>query len=198
MIGGHGVCISRDCLCMLPRITLVKLGSAIVAIETVGHHTGYVTNLIHDWGPDQHYRDGMPTEEPGVARLAQLIRDARETLGWTQDDLAREAGVSRPTVQRYENGKSRYPEPDQLRRIFLALRLDPRELPVLLGLVTREEIDQPAPQSVRRFSSTTERIIALLEDPAVSEGERHALAELLEARGHALRAASGRDARKAG
>ncbi|MFI1194013.1 multiprotein-bridging factor 1 family protein [Micromonospora sp. NPDC020750] len=169
-----------------------------MTVETVGHHTRYVTNLLHDWGPDQHYRDDMPTEEPGVARLAQLIRDARETLGWTQEDLAREADVSRPTVQRYENGKSRIPEPDQIRRIFLALRLDPRELPVLLGLVTREEIDQPAPQPMRRFSSATERIIALLEDPAVSDAERHALAELLEARGHALRAAGERSDRKAG
>lgn len=167
-----------------------------MSVKTDRHHTGYVTNLLHDWGADQHYRDGMPIEETGVTRLAQLIRDARESLDWTQDDLAREAGVSRPTVQRYENGKIPHPEPNQLRRIFLALRLDPLELPVLLGLVTREEIGHPTPP--RRFSSTTERIIALLEDPSVSEEERHALAALLEARGHAQRAATKRTDRKAG
>ncbi|MFF0821163.1 helix-turn-helix transcriptional regulator [Micromonospora haikouensis] len=169
-----------------------------MSVKTIRHHRRYVANLLHDYRPEQHYRGDMTIEETGVARLARLIRDARKALDWTQDDLAREAGVSRPTVQRYENGKSRYPGSDELRSIFLALRLDPRELPVILGLVTREEIGQPAAAPVRRFSSSTERIIALLEDPAVSEDERHALAALLEARGQALRAAGERGERKAG
>ncbi|MFI6228550.1 helix-turn-helix transcriptional regulator [Micromonospora echinospora] len=126
----------------------------------------------------------MPVEEPAVAGLAQLIRDAREALAWTQEDLARESGVSRPTIQRYETAKIRSPEPQQLRRIVLALGIDPREVPVALGMVTRDELKLP-PQPVlpaRRYSRSTEEIIELLEDPSVSDEEKQALASFLMAR----------------
>lgn len=156
--------------------------------ELTAHHHRYVAGLLHDYGSDQHYRDDMTIEDTGARRLAQLIKAAREDLEWTQDDLAREARVSRPTVQRYETGKSRNPEHEHLRRIFLALKLDPRELPIALGLVTRDELATPPARTV---SSTTERVIDLLEDSAFSEEEKQALIHLLEARQQAQRGSSG-------
>jgi transcriptional regulator with XRE-family HTH domain len=146
------------------------------------HQIRYVAALLHDTGPDQHYRAGMPMEESAIRRLAHAIRTAREARGWTQPDLARESGVSRPTVQRYENAKIPSPEPDPVRRIFKALDLDPREIPVILGLVTRDEMGLPPVAPVRRFSATTEQLIELLEDPDVSDAEKLALVELLRAR----------------
>lgn len=150
------------------------------------HHTRYVPALIHDSGVDQHYRAGMPVEESAVRRLAQAIKGARDKLDWTQDKLAEVAGVSRPTVQRYENAKSKYPEPEPVRRIFKALGLNPKEIPVILGLVTREEMGLP-PEPVRKLSATVEEIVALLEDPDVSEAEKLAWVEVLRAQRNSRR-----------
>lgn len=160
------------------------------------HHYGYVTPLIHDTGLDQHYRAGMTVEDSAMKRLARAIRTAREGLDWTQDDLAREAGVSRPTIQRYENGKVQSPESDPVRRIFHALRLDPREIPVILGLVTRAEMELPD-EPARRLSPSTERLVELLEDPDVSDDEKEALGDLLRAR-HRARRGAPQAPRKAG
>lgn len=124
----------------------------------------------------------MPeTDEPALERLGRLIREAREDRGWTQTDLAEHSGVSRPTIQRYENAKTA-PEFDKVRAIVLALDVDPREIPVALGLVTREEMGLP-PERVqaRRFDATTEEILSLLEDDRVSAAERQAYRELLRA-----------------
>jgi putative transcriptional regulator len=37
-------------------------------------------------------------------RLANRLREARETRGWTQADLAARIGVSRKTINTIENG----------------------------------------------------------------------------------------------
>lgn len=124
----------------------------------------------------------MPsTDEPALERLGRLIREAREDRGWTQADLAEKSGVSRPTIQRYENAKTA-PEFDKVRLIVIALDVDPREIPVALGLVTREEMGLPPERArPRRLDAATEEILALLEDPRVSDGERQAYRELLRA-----------------
>lgn len=51
----------------------------------------------------------MPDEqqpEGGVpmADIAQQIRDARTARGWSQEDLAAQAGLSRPSIARIERG----------------------------------------------------------------------------------------------
>lgn len=108
---------------------------------------------------------GRSDDEPS-SRFADLIRTTREHRGWTQDDLADRAGVSRPTINRYEQGKTRTPDPDTARRIFAALQLDPRRIPVVLGYVTEDEMGLP-PEPARIFAPTTEDAIAVLEDPKV-------------------------------
>ena len=80
----------------------------------------------------------------------------------------------------------------------MALRLDPREIPVILGLVTRDEMGLPA-EPVRRLSATTEEIVKLFEDPDVSEEEKSAWVEVLRARRkHRRRDDGPADVRRAG
>jgi transcriptional regulator with XRE-family HTH domain len=40
-------------------------------------------------------------ESPG-----EIIRKTREAKGWSQDDLARETGISQPAINKIENGKT--------------------------------------------------------------------------------------------
>jgi putative transcriptional regulator len=42
-----------------------------------------------------------------VTKLAHKIRQCRDLKGWTQEQLARNIGVSLNTVQRWESGKTR-------------------------------------------------------------------------------------------
>ena len=42
-----------------------------------------------------------------VSKLADKIRQCRHLKGWTQEELARNIGVSLNTVQRWESGKTR-------------------------------------------------------------------------------------------
>ncbi|WP_285554813.1 helix-turn-helix domain-containing protein [Actinoplanes regularis] len=109
---------------------------------------------------------GSPPAEEPVARLARVIRSAREQRGWTQEDLAAAAKVSRPTVQRFENAKTSTPQPDALRGIFSALKLDTRLIPVILGYVTAEEMDLPA-QAPEILTPTAEEALRILQDSSV-------------------------------
>ncbi|MFI5895702.1 helix-turn-helix domain-containing protein [Actinoplanes sp. NPDC051513] len=103
-----------------------------------------------------------------LQRFAAFIRHNRQRVGWTQKHLAESAGVSRPTVQRYENAKSEVPQPSPARAIFGALGLDVRLIPVLLGYVTADEVNAPPP-STRLLSALAEEAVSLLDDPAVSD-----------------------------
>jgi len=42
-----------------------------------------------------------------MTKLAHKIRQCRNLKGWTQEQLARNLGVSLNTVQRWESGKTR-------------------------------------------------------------------------------------------
>ncbi len=45
-----------------------------------------------------------PEEGVQMADIAQQIRDARTVRGWSQEDLAAQAGLSRPSIARIERG----------------------------------------------------------------------------------------------
>lgn len=55
------------------------------------------------------------------ARLATAIREARASLGWTQQQLAEQAQVSLATVQHLEAGKTRSRRPMSADRVATAL-----------------------------------------------------------------------------
>lgn len=139
-----------------------------------------VSDVTPDIGVDLHYRDAMQPDEAGVKQLGALIKQVRIARRWTQKDLAEESGVSIETIKRYENGKIREPEREPVRNIIRALDIDPREIPIALGLVTREEMGlPPTPQ---HHQPLIQRIIDALEDPDVTDDERAAILGVLEAR----------------
>lgn len=56
-------------------------------------------------------------------RIANLVRRARKSREWSQDDLAREAGVAPGTVGSVELGRN--VRPGNLRAVLDALGIDP-------------------------------------------------------------------------
>lgn len=104
-----------------------------------------------------------------MATAARLIEEARRRAGLTQAELARRAGVSRPTVNAYERGR-REPGAEALAGLLAAagfrLTLTPaptypdpaaagRDLEDLLGLV--DAIDTSWPREPLRFPSFSSR-----------------------------------------
>lgn len=73
------------------------------------------------------------------ASFANLIRTARETKGWSQQDLEEATGVSVSTISRWERGQAGRPEPEHVRAVCAALSVDPRRAAVSLGYLTAEE-----------------------------------------------------------
>jgi transcriptional regulator with XRE-family HTH domain len=67
-------------------------------------------------------------------RAAGLLRKVREASGLSQDDLARRAGTSRPTLSAYEHGR-KSPSADTLERLVAAAGI---ELDVVPFVVWRE------------------------------------------------------------
>lgn len=68
--------------------------------------------------------------------LRVAIKPLREGKGWTQGELAENAGVTRATVNRLENGHPRSIDLDVLERLALALEVAP-------GLLLVQEPEQP-------------------------------------------------------
>jgi transcriptional regulator with XRE-family HTH domain len=136
----------------------------------------------------------MPADPDALSRLADLIRTTRLDRGWGQEELANASGVSRPTIQRYEQRKTAVPAPQQLRSIFKALDLDPRRIPVILGYTTASEMGLP-PESggVADVDDVGVRdIIDTLQDPNVDPRDKADLVALLRFRVSQIREAAER------
>lgn len=90
----------------------------------------------------------------------QRIRQVRESLGWTQDDLAEKIGVAVLQINRYEHDKNE-PSAEMLSRLAKALGCS---ADYLLGLV-----NDPAPKSMESSNlSPRERVVL----SAWRQGER--------------------------
>jgi len=61
-----------------------------------------------------------------MADLAKRLREARETRGWSQGDLARRVGIKPQTIQAIEAGKTK--KPQNLTAIARALSINPEFL----------------------------------------------------------------------
>ena len=79
----------------------------------------------------------------GSARLARLIRDRREELGLSRQDLADRTGVPYPTIAQIETAY-RGVSPSRLGTIARTLGLDPAELYEALATDTPSAASQPA------------------------------------------------------
>lgn len=93
------------------------------------------------------YRAGMAGKS-GEDRTSfgSLIREERRRRRWTQEDLAVAADVGVRSVVRWENGQTR-PDPEQLRAVVDALRIDHDVALTALGWRSADEDEQvePAP-----------------------------------------------------
>lgn len=65
--------------------------------------------------------DEEPAANAPMAEMASKVHETRVSLGWTQNELAERAGVSRPTVARIERGDDI--STATLEKIVLALEL---------------------------------------------------------------------------
>lgn len=95
-----------------------------------------------------------------MATLGQVIRTARERLGWSQDRLAKEVGVSRAAVGQWENDET-------APKRALAPKVA-RALNIALGA-----IDPRAPQGVVNLDNATSgRTIPIISWEGFMRGER--------------------------
>ena len=75
---------------------------------------------------------------------ATLLKSARERLGWTQEDLANRAGVSRWTIMRWEQG-SQEGRPDHLRKVADALGIPAADAFRAIGWLDPSPTPPPEP-----------------------------------------------------
>jgi transcriptional regulator with XRE-family HTH domain len=79
-----------------------------------------------------------------IVDLGAEVRDARRARGLTQLDLATRAGVSRPTIDRLENGRAADIGYRPLLRILNAVGLDLRLTTLNRGRPTLEDLEAEA------------------------------------------------------
>lgn len=71
--------------------------------------------------------------------LAEAVSQLRTGRDWSQEDLAREAGVTRSWIKKLELSQMKTPGADKLARIARALGIDPRRLLDLAGIALPED-----------------------------------------------------------
>ena len=78
--------------------------------------------------------------------VAHQIRQLRYSKGWSPDDLAGRAHISRTALYQIENGKTGLPRAATLRRIAEALGVEPENL----VLAKETDLTAPAPSMAQR------------------------------------------------
>lgn len=71
---------------------------------------------------DPEWKERLKRERERLT-IGELIREARESRGFTQTDLAREAGTTQSAISRIEDADYEGLKVETLRRIALALKL---------------------------------------------------------------------------
>lgn len=139
----------------------------------------YVAHLRQTLEAQLTYGEPMHDIEEGPGRrLATLLRDARAFLNMTQDDAAAASGISRQTYVRYESGRAANPQAEELRAVAKALKIDPREVPIALGYVTRDEMGMPPAEPP--LPKTLRTIVSLINDQKIPESARAALLKTVQ------------------
>jgi transcriptional regulator with XRE-family HTH domain len=118
------------------------------------------------------YRERMNTNANDRGRdFANLIRDARNALGLTQEDVIIASGVSKSTIIRWEGGRAERPDPDQVRALCRVLRIDPKRAAVALGYLHPDDLGDPVVPG-RKLDPSILEVIEILEDPRVPSDEK--------------------------
>lgn len=98
----------------------------------------------------------MRQQEEQRHAIGERVQHARESLGWSQATLAKEARVSENTVGSIENGRHRT-QPEKLRQVLDALGLAPVGDASYLSM---EEV----PKDVQVFLTVVSQRLAALDD----------------------------------
>lgn len=102
---------------------------------------------------------------------AQFIRSARQSRGWSIDELASRADVSRMTIIRWEGGATRF-RPDTVARVAAALEVPKDEaMRAAFGSDAVAALPHPLVAELARL---------LDEDSPIGVDERHVLEILIE------------------
>lgn len=110
-------------------------------------------------------------------------------LGKTE--LARQLGIDRGTVHRWEIGRTRPEDPELVRRIAEVLRLDLDEALAAAGMLPGRE----APRVATRHESADERELRVIWESDLPEGLKRRLIEHVKARQERDRLARMQDVR---
>lgn len=100
-------------------------------------------------------RQDESQDEQRVA-IGERVQRARESLGWSQATLGRNAGVSENTILSIEKGKHRT-QPEKLRQVLDALGLAPIGDPTYLSM-------GEVPKDVQLFLTVVAHRLAALEE----------------------------------
>src|SRR5689334_6179246 len=98
--------------------------------------------------------------------LAGRIRELRQVLGWTQQDLSRESGLSRSYISRLEMGDIALPSSERLKALSGALGASPDELLQAAGYIdTPSNGDLPEIKTYlkRRYGIESAKVLQAIE-----------------------------------
>src|SRR5215468_2955157 len=85
-----------------------------------------------------------------VAGFGALLQQYRVAAGFSQEELAERAGLSRRGISDLERGQRRVPHPATVRRIADALNLTAPERAALLAHARQQSSSTPEPRGPRR------------------------------------------------
>ena len=93
--------------------------------------------------------------------LKSFVIEKRESLGWTQTELARRSGVPRTTVNRIESGTTKLPEADVRRKLAKALGVRHVDILVAAGELSETEVlpvNDPSSEAVKRLAPLIDQV----------------------------------------
>ena len=99
--------------------------------------------------------------------LAGRIRELRQVLGWTQQDLSRESGLSRSYISRLEMGDIALPSSERLKALSASLGTSPDELLQAAGYIDTPSNGADLPEIKtylkRRYGIDNTRVLQAIE-----------------------------------
>jgi transcriptional regulator with XRE-family HTH domain len=99
--------------------------------------------------------------------LAGRIRELRQVLGWTQQDLSRQSGLSRSYISRLEMGDIALPSSERLRALSRALGASPDDLLQAAGYIDTPSNGKELPEIKtylkRRYGIENTKVLQAIE-----------------------------------